>query len=107
MKAMIIGDNKWTYLLINWKAMIAVASVVMIERLPAAEHPNKEGVVYVVSNDPVEGGNAILAYRNNGTGHLSPLPGSPVRTGGTGYATKIALPHFGPFDLDQAGKSWH
>lgn len=29
------------------------------------------------------------------------MPGSPFKTGGTGYATKAKLPHFGPFDLDQ------
>ncbi|MBX9787818.1 MAG: lactonase family protein [Pirellulales bacterium] len=61
----------------------------------------RSGVVYVVSNDPVKDGNAVLAYRNDGLGNLTPLPGSPFRTGGTGYATKHELPHFGPFDSDQ------
>ena len=63
-----------------------------------------EGVVYVVSNDPVPNGNAILGYRRNHKGYLTPLAGSPFLTGGMGYATKekeLGLPHFGPFDLDQ------
>lgn len=65
---------------------------------------NLEGVVYVVSNDPVDNGNAILGYRRDHAGSLTPLPGSPFLTGGKGYATKekeFGLPHFGPFDLDQ------
>ena len=63
--------------------------------------PTKTDVVYVVSNDPVKGGNAVLAYLSDGRGNLTHLPGSPFKTGGTGYATKYNLPHFGPFDLDQ------
>ncbi len=63
--------------------------------------PAKTDAVYVVGNDPVEGGNAVLAYLSDGRGNLTPLPGSPFKTGGTGYATKYNLPHFGPFDLDQ------
>jgi hypothetical protein len=46
------------------------------------------GVLYVVTNDPVPDGKAVLAYRNDGEGNLSPLPGSPFRTG-TGYATRL------------------
>lgn len=61
----------------------------------------RRGVVYVVTNDPVPDGNAVLAYRNDGAGNLSPLPDLPFKTGGTGYATQHVLPHFGPFDLDQ------
>lgn len=55
-------------------------------------------MVYVATNDPVPNGNARL---NDGAENLSPLPGSPFKTNGTGYTTKHALPHFGPFDLDQ------
>ena len=56
----------------------------------------RRGVVYVVTNDPVPNGNAVLAYRNDDAGNLSPLRDSPFKTGGTGYATKHVLPHFGP-----------
>ena len=55
----------------------------------------------MVTNDPVPNGNAVLTYLNGGAENLSPLPGSPFKTNGTGYTTKHVLPHFGPFDLDQ------
>ncbi len=61
----------------------------------------QKNFIYVVSNDPVENGNAIFGYHRMTSGELAPLPGSPYRTGGTGYATGYELPHFGPFDLDQ------
>jgi hypothetical protein len=64
-------------------------------------HSTRCGVVYVVTNDPVPNGNAVLTYLNDGVGNLSPLRGSPFKTNGTGYTTKHVLPHFGPFDLDQ------
>lgn len=74
---------------------------ISLTAIPAAAQSTRHGVVYVVTNDPVPNGNAILAYRNDGNGNLTPLPGSPFRTGGTGYITQHSLPHFGPFDLDQ------
>jgi len=64
-------------------------------------HSTRGGVVYVVTNDPVANGNAVLTYLNDGAGNLSPLPGSPFKTNGTGYTTKYVLPHFGAFDLHQ------
>ena len=63
-----------------------------------------DNIIYVVSNDPVENGNSILAYKRDQDGNLTPLSGSPFLTSGKGYATKekeYGLPHFGPFDLDQ------
>ncbi len=71
---------------------------------PKKQKPDLEGVVYVVSNDPIVNGNAILGYRRDHNGNLTLLPGSPFPTGGKGYATieeEFGLPHFGPFDLDQ------
>ena len=64
-------------------------------------HSTRRGVICVVTNDPVPNGNAVPTYLNDGAGNLSPLPGSPFKTNGTGYTTKHVLPHFGPFDLDQ------
>jgi DNA-binding beta-propeller fold protein YncE len=61
----------------------------------------QKNFLYVVANDPVEQENTILGYHRTASGELTPLPGSPYRTGGTGYVTKHVLPHFGPFDLDQ------
>lgn len=72
--------------------------------MPNKDKLNLSGLVYVVSNDPVDNGNAVLAYRRNQNGQLKPIPGSPFKMGGKGYATdekKFGLPHFGPFDLDQ------
>src|SRR5438270_608324 len=54
---------------------------------PAVAQGNRPptGVVYVQSNDPTPGQNAILGYRvNPANGQLSPLPGSPYATRGTG-----------------------
>jgi len=59
------------------------------------------GVVYAATNDPVSNRNAVPTYLNDGAGNLSPLPGSPFKTSGTGYITKHVVPHIGPFDLDQ------
>ncbi|HYO83427.1 MAG TPA: beta-propeller fold lactonase family protein, partial [Bryobacteraceae bacterium] len=61
----------------------------------------QKNFVYVVSNEPVENGNTIIGYHRSNSGELTPLPGSPYGTGGTGYATRHVLPHFGPFDLEQ------
>ncbi len=56
-------------------------------------------VVYVESNDPAPGKNGVLAYRRDGAGRLTPLPGSPFLTGGAGFFdASFAL---GPFDSDQ------
>lgn len=56
-------------------------------------------VVYVESNIGTPGGNSILAFRRDGQGNLTPLPGSPFLTGGTGvFDTSLQL---GPFDSDQ------
>ncbi len=40
----------------------------------------RAGLVYVVSNDPVASGNAILGYRRDASGSLTPLSGSPFPT---------------------------
>lgn len=89
-------------------AMVAVAPMAFVgaaRAQPGASgraRDGRDGAVYVVTNDPVPGGNAILGYRNDGRGNLQPLPGSPFPTGGAGFAkTKGPLPHFGPFDSDQ------
>ena len=53
-------------------------------------HSTRRGVVYVVTG-PVPNGNAVLTYLNDGAANLSPLPGSPFKTNGTGYTTKHVL----------------
>ena len=59
-----------------------------------------KNVTYVQSNIAAAGGNSILAYRRDGAGRLTPLPGSPYSTAGTGflYPSLIAP---GPFSSDQ------
>ena len=56
--------------------------------------------VYLESNNPAEGQNAVLAYRENpATGALSPLAHFKNLTGGTGY--RNAGPALGPDDSDK------
>ena len=56
-------------------------------------------VVYVQSNNPVDGQNAILAYRENENGVLRQIRGGPFKTGGTGYLNDNE--RLGPDDSDQ------
>ncbi len=52
--------------------------------------------LYIESNNPVAGQNAVLAYHRNQDGSLTPLPGSPFLTGGTGFFDPTYA--VGPFD---------
>jgi hypothetical protein len=62
-------------------------------------HP-ATNVVYVHSNNPTPGKNAVLGYtRDPNTGELTPMPGSPFLTGGTGYYN--VSEGLGPDDTDQ------
>lgn len=67
------------------------------ERKTSDETPS--GVVYVESNIGTPGGNSILAFRRDDQGTLTPLPGSPFLTAGTGIVD-LSL-KLGPFDSDQ------
>ena len=61
--------------------------------------PPRQHVLYVESNVAAAGQNAILAYDIAADGSLHAKPGSPYRTGGTGFFdSSYAL---GPFDNDQ------
>jgi DNA-binding beta-propeller fold protein YncE len=56
--------------------------------------------VYVESNNPAQGQNAILGYEENAaTGALTPLPNGRFLTGGTGF--RNAGPVLGPDDSDK------
>jgi hypothetical protein len=56
--------------------------------------------VYVESNNPNPGQNAVLAYKENtATGALTALPNGRFLTGGTGY--RNAGPQLGPDDSDK------
>jgi 6-phosphogluconolactonase (cycloisomerase 2 family) len=66
---------------------------------PAARPARASDIVYVESNIGMPGENSVFAFRRGADGSLTPLPGSPFRTGGTGvFDTTLAL---GPFDSDQ------
>jgi len=56
-------------------------------------------IAYVESNDPGAGKNAILAFARAEDGSLTPLPGSPFLTQGTGVGNPKQ--EFGPDDSDQ------
>jgi len=55
--------------------------------------------VYVGANNPSANQNAVLGYRVGSDGALSPVQGSPFKTGGTGYFDSSYK--LGPFDNDQ------
>lgn len=61
---------------------------------PADRLPHN--VLYIQSNNPVAGQNAVLAYRRNQDGSITPLRGSPFPTGGTGFFDPSYK--LGPFD---------
>ncbi len=73
----------------------AIALGVLLGSLPALAGPT----VYTMTNDPLDNGNAVLAFRIADGSALVPLGRYP--TGGKGWRTEMELPHFGPFDNDQ------
>jgi 6-phosphogluconolactonase (cycloisomerase 2 family) len=56
-------------------------------------------VLYVQSNITATGKNSVIGYARAADGSLSPLPGSPYATGGTGFYDPTY--QLGPFDSDQ------
>jgi 6-phosphogluconolactonase (cycloisomerase 2 family) len=56
-------------------------------------------VLYIMSNDPTSGKNAVFAYKRSTTdGSLTPISGSPFPTGGTGIGNPLQA--LGPDDSD-------
>lgn len=80
-------------------ALGALASCTSDSTGPGSPNALPTGVLYVEGNDPTAGQNAVLAYRRAADGSLTPLPGSPFRTGGTGVANPTQM--LGPDDADQ------
>src|SRR5689334_4697502 len=64
-------------------ASLLMASISVAGEIAQPEQPPSD-VVYVESNISTPGGNSILAFRRDAQGNLTPLPGSPFLTGGTG-----------------------
>lgn len=59
----------------------------------------RERYLYIQTNDPREGQNAVLGYRRLEDGSLAPLPGNPFYTGGTGVNNDTHA-KLGPNDND-------
>jgi 6-phosphogluconolactonase (cycloisomerase 2 family) len=77
-------------------AACALAALGLAGTATAAQLP--KNVLYVESNNTIDGQNSILAYRRNDDGSLTALPGSPFLTGGTGWFDSTYA--VGPFDGD-------
>jgi DNA-binding beta-propeller fold protein YncE len=65
----------------------------------AHSHADHGHYLYIQANDVREGQNAVLGYHRNDDGTLSPLPGSPFYTGGTGM-NNDTHGKLGPHDND-------
>ena len=89
---------------LDWRVSLALAAAMtmmtgpLVQGAHAANPAMPTGVLYVQNNSTTPGQNAVLGYRRGNDGSLTPLPGSPFLTGGTGYTdTRFPL---GPFDAD-------
>ncbi len=60
----------------------------------------QKNLVYINGNIAVSGQNAVIVLVNDGTGHMTPLAGSPFLTGGTG----VGIPPSGDADWDSDGE---
>ena len=60
----------------------------------------QKNLVYINGNIAVSGQNAVIVLVNDGTGHMTPLAGSPFLTGGTG----VGIPPAGDADWDSDGE---
>jgi 6-phosphogluconolactonase (cycloisomerase 2 family) len=80
-------------------AGIAMLAVIAIAATPAAAQGTASNVLYIESNDPTQNQNSILAFRRNADGSLTPLPGSPFLTRGTGVGNPDQIE--GPNASDQ------
>jgi hypothetical protein len=99
------GNRSDTAAVSRRRLWIIVAAVCLLipSAIAASENGEEDlapsGVVYVESNIGTPGGNSIFAFRRDSQGNLTPLPGSPFLTGGTGiFDLSLKL---GPFDSDQ------
>src|SRR5690349_21579272 len=80
-------------------ALAGCASLVGLSNDAAAQGAIASNVLYVGTNDPRTGANAVLGFRRGPNG-LTPLPGSPFRTRGTGQGNPGDVVG-APLDSDQ------
>ena len=60
----------------------------------------QRSLVYINGNVSATGQNVVIALTNDGAGSLSPVPGSPFATGGTGGAGAGGLRAGGQWDWE-------
>lgn len=65
-----------------WFMGAITVMTVSCNKLPFNDHFSE--VVYIQNNNYMKSDNAIIAYRNNGDGKLTPILGGPFFTGGSG-----------------------
>lgn len=71
------------------RARIVGAGLVLL--LTAAIAQGQLNAVYVESNISTTNNNTVIGFSNDGNGNLTPLPGSPYKTGGTGWGGSLGL----------------
>lgn len=71
------------------RARILGAGLALI--LTTAIAQGQVNAVYVESNISTTNNNTIIGFSNDGNGNLTPLPGSPYKTGGTGWGGALGL----------------
>ena len=64
------------------RPLLVAAVLLLMSAVPAAAEPGK--YLYIQTNDVREGQNAVLGYHRHDDGGLTPLPGNPFYTAGTG-----------------------
>lgn len=77
----------------------AIGIFLSFTTLIVQSHADQGRYLYIQANDVREGQNAVLGYHRNDDGTLSPLPGSPFYTGGTGMKNDTHG-KLGPHDND-------
>jgi 6-phosphogluconolactonase (cycloisomerase 2 family) len=74
--------------------------VTVLAAFCAAPALAQKNLIYINGNIASSGQNAVIVLVNDGTGNLTPLPGSPFLTGGTG----VGIPPSGDADWDSDGE---
>lgn len=75
-----------------WHLWMAVAAVLVLGAGSAVAVQAQINAVYLNANiGTVSNANVVLGYSNDGSGNLTPLPGSPYSTGGTGSAPAAGM----------------
>jgi 6-phosphogluconolactonase (cycloisomerase 2 family) len=71
----------------RWGSMLAMTAVLAFGAGAAVAVDGQTNAVYLNANiGTTSNANVVLGYANDGHGNLTPLPGSPYLTGGTGSA---------------------